>query len=91
MIDGAKRAVHGHAASVAIEVAGDSESVVVRAPTGAMPGTDAVALANSCGGTLVLRDGWTVFALPSLAYLRRAGRAEEGAREGAMPTRASGS
>ena len=91
LIDGAKRTRGSDGEGVAIEVTGDAESVVVRVPSGPTLSTDALALATSCGGTLVAQAGWALFALPSLASVRRAGRTEELLRHGAMPTRATGS
>ncbi len=91
LIDGAKRAHGADGEGVAIEVTGDAESVVVRAPSGTTLSPDAMALATSCGGTLVAHDGWALFALPSLASVRRASRTEQPLRDGAMPTRATGS
>ena len=93
IIDGAKRAHGGDrdGRAVAIEIRGDAESVVIRAPSGTTLSPDAVALATSCGGALIAQDGWALFTLPSLASVRRARRTDEPLRDGAMPTHAMGS
>ncbi|MDQ2668271.1 MAG: hypothetical protein M3Z05_20060 [Gemmatimonadota bacterium] len=72
MIDGAKRARVDGSAAVAIDLSGDTESVAVGAPLRGSVSPDAVVLAASCGGTLVVQEGRAVFTLPSLANLRRA-------------------
>lgn len=75
MIDGAKRANAGGAGGpVAIEVAGDDERVMVRAATGHPLSSDLETLASACGGSLAVEEGRALFALPSLASLRRANR-----------------
>ena len=91
MIDGAKRADGAAAAPVPIQLSGDADRVIVRAPLRGVPSDDEVAFAAACGGTLTVQDGCAVFELPSLQRLRGKNGGQNPPREGAMPTRAVGS
>jgi hypothetical protein len=90
IIDGAKRADTSAAASVQIDVTGDSERVVVRAPSHGEVGSDARGFAAACGGTLTLVGGSQVLELPSLQRVRRLSAANA-PRDTLRPTRASDS
>ena len=93
MIDGAKRVDGAAAAPVPIDLSGDTDRAIVRAPLSGVPSRDAAAFAAACGGSLTVQDGCAVFELPSLQRLRaRNGNGgEHPPREDATPTRASGS
>ncbi|CAN5259589.1 hypothetical protein BH09GEM1_BH09GEM1_28640 [soil metagenome] len=91
MIDGAKRAKGTAAAPVPIEISGDEDRVIVRAPLSGHPSRDALAFASSCGASLTVQDGYAVLELPSLQRLRSHNGVQAPLRETAMLMPASGS
>ena len=91
MIDGAKRVDGAAAAPVPIDLSGDADRVIVRARVSGVPCRDEAAFAAACGGSLTVQDGCAVLELPSLQRLRGKTGGQNPPREGAMPTRASGS